>query len=209
MGRPAAPYSAGIIIFLTLLILSPIIFYFGNFSDLLQKRFAIVLIIGGILNLVSFVDDMDTIGKSPIKIPPIIRLGMQILVGAIIGLTSIKITYISNIFGGIFNLDDVFWQFEVFGKIINIFPMLVTIIWYVLIFNAVNFSDGVPGITGGFGLISFIILGILAAKLYGTDTNIASQENSLFILTILAAIIPATFFLTRADIERSVLMGDT
>lgn len=194
---------------MTLLTFSPIIFIYGDLNPLLEKRFAIVLIVGALLNLISFIDDLDTIGKSPFRVPPIFRLGMQILVGAIIGLTSIKITYISNIFGGILSIDDLFWQFEILGKTVNIFPMLVTIVWYVLIFNAVNFSDGVPGITGGFGLISFIILGILAIKLYTMDATLASKQNSIFLLTILAIIIPVTFFLTRADIRRDVIMGDT
>ncbi len=184
-------------------------YIFGDFSELLMHRFTIVLIIGALLNIISFIDDMDTIGKSPIKVPPIVRLGMQIAIGAIIGITSIKISYISNIFGGILHLDDPMWQFMVFDQEIYILPVVITIIWYVLIFNAVNFSDGIPGMTGGFALISFIILGILAIKLITHDITLASQENSRFILTILAILIPATFFLTRADIARKVIMGDT
>ncbi len=35
------------------------------------------------------------------------------------------------------------------------------------------------------------------------------MENSKFLLTLLAIIIPATFFLTRADISRKVIMGDS
>lgn len=131
-------------IFLTLLILSPFVYIFGDFSIELQKKFAIILILGAFLTTISFIDDMDTIAKSPIKIPPIFRLIMQILVGAIIGLTSIKISYVSNIFGGIFSLEDPFWQFEIFGQMIHTFPVLVTICWYALIFNSVNFSDGLP-----------------------------------------------------------------
>jgi UDP-GlcNAc:undecaprenyl-phosphate GlcNAc-1-phosphate transferase len=73
----------------------------------------------------------------------------------------------------------------------------------------VNFSDGVPGLTGGFALISFVILGILAIKLLLTDETIASQENSRFLLSLLAIIIPITYFLTRADISRQVIMGDS
>lgn len=87
---------------------------FGDFSLALQEKFYTVLVIGGLLNLISFVDDMDTIGKSPVKVPPYIRLAMQIAVGAIIGLTSIKIAYVSNIFGGILPLSDGFWQWEFF-----------------------------------------------------------------------------------------------
>lgn len=88
-------------------------------------------------------------------------------------------------------------------------PIMVTILWYVVVFNAVNFSDGVPGLTGGFALISFIILAALAFKLYLTDTSINSQEDSRFLLSILAIIIPITFFLTRADISRKLIMGDS
>lgn len=134
---------------------------------------------------------------------------MQILVGLVIGLTSIKISYISGIFGGIFNLSDAFWQYELFGISFHVFPILVTILWYVLIFNSVNFSDGIPGITGGFALISFFILAFLAVKLFYIDTTLPAQENSRFLLTILAVLIPVTFFLTRFDISRKVIMGDT
>lgn len=159
--------------------------------------------------MISFIDDMDTIGKSPIKVSPLFRLIMQILIGAVIGITSFKIAYISNIFGGILQLDDPMWQMMILGQEIYILPVVITIIWYVLIFNAVNFSDGIPGITGGFALISFIILGMLAIKLFATDISLASQENSRFILTIIAVLIPVTFFLTCADISRKVIMGDT
>ena len=136
---------------------------------------------------------------------------MQIGVGAIIGLTSIKISYMSNIFGGILPLDEWFWSFAIgdFAMTIYWIPIIVTIIWYVVVFNAVNFSDGVPGLTGGFALITFIILAGLAVKLYLTDTTLASQENSRFLLAILAIIIPITYVLTRADISRRIIMGDS
>lgn len=87
-----------------LVILTPLIFLFGDFSPLLEKRLLIVLIIGIGISLVSFVDDMDTIGRSPVRVPPIVRLLMQIGVGTIIGLTSIKIAYMSGIFGDIIDL---------------------------------------------------------------------------------------------------------
>lgn len=136
---------------------------------------------------------------------------MQIGVGAIIGLTSIKISYVSHIFGGIMDLSEWFSTVALGGWTITIYwiPVAITIIWYVVVFNAINFSDGVPGLTGGFALISFIIMAGLAVKLYLTDTTIASQENSRFLLSILAIIIPITFFLTRADIARRVIMGDS
>lgn len=105
--------------------------------------------IGVMITLISFLDDMETIGKSPLRIPPMVRLTMQIGVGAIIGLTSIKISYISHIFGGVTRLDDLFVSFSILDWNITLyyFPLLVTIFWYVVVFNAVNFSDGIPGLT--------------------------------------------------------------
>jgi hypothetical protein len=47
---------------------------------------------------VSFFDDM-------ISLSPKARLVLQIIIGATIGITSIKIGYISNIFGGIVDLE--------------------------------------------------------------------------------------------------------
>lgn len=210
-GRKPVPYSAGVSILLTLLLMSPFIFLFGDFSPLLEKRLLIVIIIGILITSISFLDDMETIGKSRIKIPPIVRLIMQIGVGAVIGLTSIKISYISHIFGGVAQLDEFFVNFTLMNWDITLyyFPLLVTIFWYVVVFNAVNFSDGVPGLTGGFSLITFLILGGLALKLYFTDTSEASQENSRFLLMIIAIIIPATYLLTKADIARRVIMGDS
>ncbi len=211
-GRTPAPYGAGISILLTLLILAPCIYIFGGFTPLLERRLTIVLIVGICISLISFIDDLDTIGKSRISVPPIARLLMQICVGAIIGLTSIKISYVTHfISGGILPIDNLTFQFDALGYNIQVylFPILVTIFWYVLVFNAVNFSDGVPGLTGGFSLISFIILAWLAIKLYVIDATQASEENSRFLLTILAILIPATFFLTRADIKRKVIMGDS
>jgi UDP-GlcNAc:undecaprenyl-phosphate GlcNAc-1-phosphate transferase len=194
-----------------MLVIAPAVFWFGDFSLLLEKRFLIVLIIGIAITAISFVDDMETIGKTHIKVPPLFRLMMQIGVGAVIGLTSIKISYVSHVFGGILRLDDIFFSFQVFdwNIVVYVFPLLVTIFWYVLVFNSVNFSDGVPGLTGGFALISFLILAGLATKLYLTDDTIAGQENSRFLLTLLAIIIPATFFLTKNDISRKVIMGDS
>lgn len=98
-GRAPAPYGVGIIIIIMLLIFLPFFYLYFDFSQILERRFHIVLILGVILASVSFLDDMDTIGKSPLKIPPLFRLMMQILIGLVIGLTSIKISYVSGLFG--------------------------------------------------------------------------------------------------------------
>jgi UDP-N-acetylmuramyl pentapeptide phosphotransferase/UDP-N-acetylglucosamine-1-phosphate transferase len=85
---------------------------------------------------------------------------MQIGVGALVGLTSIKISYMSHILGGIIPLDAFYSTYTLSDITILVYwiPVLVTILWYVVVFNAVNFSDGIPGLTGGFALITFVIL---------------------------------------------------
>ena len=209
--RKPAPYGVGIVLILMLLIFFPVFYFSFDFSAILERRLHIVMILWVLLALVSFVDDMDTIGKSPISVPPLFRLGMQILIGLIIGLTSIKISYVSGLFGWVVDLTDYFISFSIAENIYTIYyiPILLTIFWYALVFNGVNFSDGVPGLTGWYALISFIILAGLAIKLLFTDTSIAAIENSRFLLMILAVVIPTTFWLTRADISRKVIMGDS
>jgi hypothetical protein len=58
-------------------------------------------------------------------------------------------------------------------------------------------------------LISFIILGFLALKLYLTDTTEAAVENSQFILMFVMILIPITALVTYRDIERTGIMGDS
>lgn len=58
-------------------------------------------------------------------------------------------------------------------------------------------------------MISFIILGFLALKLYLTDTTEAAVENSQFILMFVMILIPITALVTYRDIERTGIMGDS
>jgi hypothetical protein len=90
-------------------------------ADINKHRLFIILILGAVVTFISFIDDLDTIHKfdresksdvkktaeelggmrrdTPFFVPAKVRLMMQIGVGAIVGITSIKIGYISNIFG--------------------------------------------------------------------------------------------------------------
>lgn len=84
---------------------------------------------------------------------------MQIIIGAVIGLTSIKIGYISGIFGGIIELENIFVTFLHFQ--IFLVPLLFTILWYVFIFNALNWTDGIKGNTSCISLTCFMIIFLL------------------------------------------------
>jgi UDP-N-acetylmuramyl pentapeptide phosphotransferase/UDP-N-acetylglucosamine-1-phosphate transferase len=134
---------------MTILILSPLIPYVFEISETLDKKLTIVVTLAALLGIVSALDDLDTIGKSHLSVPPWIRLAMQIGVGLVIGITSIKIAYVSNIFGGVMRLDEYYFQLETLGRVWTFYyiPILLTTLWYVLVFNSINFSDGIPGLT--------------------------------------------------------------
>ncbi len=77
-GRSPVPYGAGISIFLTILVFIPILYFILDFTAILEHRLHIMIALGAFIAVVSFLDDMETIGKSRIRISPIFRLLMQI-----------------------------------------------------------------------------------------------------------------------------------
>lgn len=139
--------------------------------------------------LYTFLDDLVTIEHPlALKIHPALRLTFQILIGAIIGLTSIKIAYISGLLDGIISLT--VGSFMIGEMIIYPIALIVSIAWYVILFNVINWSDEVPGVSSGISLITFLTLFILAIKLYLVDQSTASRENAQFVLLLLGVLIP-------------------
>ncbi len=216
--RKPVPFGVGIVLYLNFLICS--LALLG-----ISEKLVVLLILGAIVTAVSFLDDLDTIYKynekdkagktgemikpreTPFAVPAKIRLALQILVGLIVGLTSIKISYVSNLFGGILQLD---WlSFTAFGFEVFIIPVLFTIAWYVLVFNSVNWSDGVPGLTSGLTSIAFIVIGILTVRFYLVDQTPALHENSIFVFSILAICIPAALIGWFLGMRPRILLGDS
>lgn len=113
----------------------------------------------------------------------------------------------SNIFGGILRLDSYYLQLG--DARIFIIPLFFTIVWYVLVFNSINWSDVIPGLTSGLVGVSFLILLVLTVKLYFQDTTPPSRENSEFVLSILAIMIPSVFIFWLFDVRKSFLIGDS
>ncbi|MDD2487564.1 MAG: MraY family glycosyltransferase [Candidatus Gracilibacteria bacterium] len=198
-GRKPLAYGFGIIMFLSFAIMSI------SFLDLGVKKIVFILVLGLILGIFNFIDDLDTIGMTRIKITPFQRLIIQILVGAVIGITSIKIGYISNIFGGIIHLDSYFFNIGIYR--IYLVPLFFTIAWYVLVFNAINWSDAIPGMTTGLSFVAMLIIGILTIKLYITDTSYLSKENSEFVLLLLSIVLPMVVLVWLFD-RKQFLIGD-
>jgi UDP-GlcNAc:undecaprenyl-phosphate/decaprenyl-phosphate GlcNAc-1-phosphate transferase len=166
----------------------------------LNYKLLLIWFFGCAITLVSFIDDM-------LNLSPKFRLLIQIIIGATIGITSIKIGYISNIFGWVIDLPQYFVQ--IFDWKIFLIPLFFTVIWYVFVFNALNWSDGIQGNTSGLSLISFFIIFLLWIKLYFSDDYEWGIKNAEFIMHItiilVGILIPFWYF----DFKEKILMGDS
>ena len=193
LKRKAIPYSMGIIFCLSFLILS---YYFIDYN----YKLWLIWVIGFFITSSSFLDDM-------LNVSPKIRLLIQIIIWAVIWVTSIKIWYISNIFWGIINLET--YYFTIFNYTIYIIPLWFTIIWYVFIFNSLNWTDWLSWNTSGLSIISFSILFLLWLILYNKDIDYDLIENAVFIMKIclilIWIIIPFWYF----DVREKILMWDS
>lgn len=191
--RDPIPYSMGVVFFIVFF-LSSYLFIDFNYKLLLIWYF------GLFITVISFIDDM-------VGLSPKIRLWIQIIIGATIGLTSIKIGYISNIFGGVINLETFF--FTLGGIEIYLIPLLFTIFWYVFIFNALNWSDGIEGITSGISLVSFLILFFLGYILFLRDDYSGGIENAKFIMGMSIILVGILLPFWLYDVREKFLMGDS
>jgi len=191
--RAPIPYSMWVIFFLVFFVVS---YFFVEHN----YKLYLLWFFGWIITVISFIDDrLDVSAK--------IRLIIQIIIGAVIWITSIKIGYISNIFWGIINLET--YYFEIFNYTIYIIPLIFTILWYVFIFNALNWTDWIQGNTSGLGIISFLILFLLGYILFLKDDYEWWIKNAIFImkLSIILVWILIPFF--YFDVKEKILMWDS
>lgn len=199
-NRKPLPYPGWVVLILNLLLWSPWIMY--AIADVDVKKAIYVLAAGFITTVVMAWDDQRR------TLPPLLRLIFQMMLGAFFGMTSIKIGYMTNIFWWIVHLDQfasLQWQF--LGNTFYLVPIVVTIIWYVLVMNAINWSDNGRAMTSSVSLVTCIVLWFLCIKLFMTDGQ-AARDNSLFVLSFLTIFIPSLFVFWRFDIRRACIVGD-
>jgi len=195
LKRKAIPYSMWVIFFISFFIVS----FLATQVGFLEYNFKLGLIwvFWFFITAISFMDDMLDVSAK-------VRLIFQIIIWAIIGITSIKIGYISNIFWWIINLET--YHFSIMEHTIYIIPLLFTIIWYVFIFNALNWTDWVQWNTSGLSIISFSILFALWIILFYRDNYEWGIENAKFIMWIsiilVWILIPFWYF----DFKERILM---
>jgi UDP-GlcNAc:undecaprenyl-phosphate GlcNAc-1-phosphate transferase len=193
LKRKPVPYAMGIIFFITFFLIS---FFFVDYN----YKLWIIWVFGFFITWISFIDDLLNVSAKT-------RLIIQIIIWWVIWITSIKIWYISNIFGWIINLET--YYFEIFNNTIYLIPLLFTIIWYVFIFNALNWTDWISWNTSWLSIISFLILFFLWIILFNRDNYEWWIENAIFIMKIslilVWIIIPFWYF----DIKQKILMWDS
>lgn len=198
LKRDPIPYSMWVVFFVSFFLIS----FFLTQLNFLEYNFKLWLIwvFWFFITAISFLDDR-------LEVSAKVRLFFQILIWAIIWITSIKIWYISNIFWWIINLETYF--IELYNMKIYIIPLIFTIIWYVFIFNALNWTDWVQWNTSWISIISFFILFLLWLILFYRDNYIEWIQNAQFIMTIsiilVWILIPFWYF----DFNQKILMWDS
>lgn len=193
LKRKPIPYSMGVIFFINFMLLSTF-FVESNF------KLNLMLVFGCVITCISFFDDF-------VEVNPKIRLLVQILVGSLIGLTSIKIGYVSNIFWWITDLQ--IFSISSFWKEIYLIPLVFTVIWYVLVFNSLNWSDWIPGLTSWLSFFSFLTIFLLGLKLSLTDTYEWWIENAHFIMQISLIVLWSLSVFWFFDSRQKFLMWDS
>ncbi len=83
------------------------------------------------------------------------QLFFQICVISMLFIFGAKINYITNPFGGVFYFDT---------NVKVIIGTLITIIWALVLMNAVNWLDGIDGLSGGVSLIAIMTIFFLSLK---------------------------------------------
>ncbi len=191
--RKPIPHSMGVIFVLVFFLIS---FLFIP----VNSKLYLIWFFWFFITFVSFIDDFFFLS-------PKFRLIIQIIIAWVIWITSIKIGYVSNIFGWVINLDKFF--IEIFNYKIYIISLLFTIIWYVFIFNSLNWTDGITGNTAWLSIISFLVIFLLWLKLYFTDDYIGGIENAKFIMSLSLILIWILLPFWYFNVQEKFLMWDS
>jgi len=152
LKRKPIPYFGGLAIFVGFVV-SVLVFV-----PLSKEIFGLLAGVT-LLTVVAFLDDA-------FRLPPLLRLGAQILAAAILVLAGIGITHLTNPFGGVFDLAAFDWNLG-FGGAEYHFTLLAdlfTIAWVLLLTNSLNWLDGVPGLSSGIATLAALAIFFLAAR---------------------------------------------
>lgn len=189
LKRSPIPYPGGILIFFVFLALS-LIFFEPNL------KLIGLLIGGGLLVLVSFIDDR-------VELPAWLRLAVQLVVGFIMVAVGIGVSTITNPFGGYLPLD----QFQLtvswggYVSTLMLFSAVFTVLWIILITNTMNWLDGIPGLVSGITFLASLTLFFLSISELVSQPEVAT-------MAIIVAMIALAFWLFDFYPPK-ILLGDS
>jgi len=178
LTRDRLPYPGGLMLFIASLLLAVI-----DFS------FLVLLLPLIVLGTLSFIDDRCRV--SALK-----RLLVQIWLAAFVVLMGVQINFITNPFAATNFELAMHWPWLAF---------LVSVIWIVAIQNAINWFDGLPGLSvgvSGVGFLVLAVLGLIRPELW-FDPNHLPLTHANFYLAGLC--VGAWWFYWRGKI----ILGDT
>ncbi len=189
LKRKPIPYPGGILLYLVFLALALI--FFEPTLKLIG-----LLVGGGILVLISFIDDR-------IELPAWLRILTQIAVGIIMVAVGIWIETITNPFGGHFALNEIklTLSFGAMEYTIILFSALFTIAWIVLVVNTMNWLDGIPGLVSGITVLGCLVLFFLSISELVSQPEIAT-------MAIIVAMMAFAFWLFDF-FPPKILLGDS
>lgn len=120
------------------------------------------IIIGSLILLITgLIDDYKT------NLSPFPRLAAQFLAAAVVVLSGVGISFITNPLGGILMLDIFTYQINFLGvHNIVLIADVFALFWIVWMMNMVNWSEGVDGQLTGMTTIASIIIGFLSYKFF-------------------------------------------
>lgn len=127
-------------------------------------------------------------------VPPALQLLSHIVVALVLVAVGMGIEQVSNPFGdGVVNLNG--WQVAVpgfeEGRYLQLPADLLTVVWVVLVINAINWLDGVDGLASGVGLISAVTLALLSVSAAVGQPHVAVL--AMLLAGALAGFLPFNF----------------
>ncbi len=158
------------------------------------------LVLGALLlAFICFLDDRFSLS-------PVLRLGVQFFVALLLVIGGIGMSSISGPFGTIIALDQWSWIINVgeFSFTFTLFADLLTVIWVMVMINAFNWIDGVPGMTASVSSVAAFVLLLLSLRpeFHYLDQSLAITLSSVILGASLA-------FLIFDFPPPKILMGDT
>lgn len=126
-------------------------------------------------------------------VPPALQLLSHVVVALVLVAVGMGIEQVSAPGGGIVNLNE--WQIAIpgfeEGRYLQLPADLLTVIWVVLVINAINWLDGVDGLASGVGLISAVTLGLLSLSAIVGQPHVAVL--AMLLAGALAGFLPYNF----------------